>query len=35
MVVEINGYYQNDKEQKIICKTKGSAVAGICSEERS
>ena len=27
--------YQNDKEQKIICKTKGSAVAGICSEERS
>lgn len=27
--------YQNDKEQKIICKTKGGAVAGICSEERS
>ena len=27
--------YQNDKEQKIICKTKCSAIAGICSEERS
>jgi hypothetical protein len=31
-----HGYsYQNDKEQKIICKTKGSAIAGICSQERS
>ena len=27
--------YQNDKEQKVILKTKGSAVAGLCSEDRS
>lgn len=27
--------YQNDKEQKIIMKTKGSSKAGLCSEERS
>ena len=27
--------YQNDKEQKKILKTKGSTIAGLCSEERS
>ena len=27
--------YQNDKEQKIIIKSKGAGKAGLCSEERS
>lgn len=31
-----NGFtYQNDKEQKIIMKTRGANKAGLCSEERS
>ena len=27
--------YQNDKEHRIILKTKGSSEAGLCSEDRS
>ena len=31
-----NGFsYQNDKEQKVIMKSKGSKQAGVCSKERS
>lgn len=31
-----NGFtYQNDKQKKIIMKTKGSGKAGLCSEDRS